>query len=194
MAVICIIGTSGAGKSFLVRQLASKYCSPAFFEGEVGTIPKEIFQSVFNGELPQKRCEWYVDHYIKTFKTARDISDKLGINCFVDGAPITAYANVYLDDPNYLEELLKIVRKVDEFKFDKIILLTINKDKLKEFISKRGRTEEPITETIERSLRLQDELIRLSKKQDEVIIIDRSNLDFSKEEDLKIIIDKINSL
>ncbi len=57
MAVICIAGTSGVGTSFLVKQLASKECSPAFFEGEIGTIPKEIFESVFNGESPQKRCE-----------------------------------------------------------------------------------------------------------------------------------------
>ena len=57
MAVICIAGTSGVGTSFLVKQLASKECSPAFFEVEIGTIPKEIFESVFNGESPQKRCE-----------------------------------------------------------------------------------------------------------------------------------------
>jgi len=191
MATICIIGTSGVGKSFLVRQLASKECSPAFFEGETGIIPKEVLESVFNGKNPMKRCEWYVNHYVETFRTATNISKKLGINCFVDGAPITAYANVYLDDKKYLDELLKIVKEVDEFKIDKIILLTINKDKLKEFISKRGRSEEPVEETVERSLKLQDELIRLSKQQDNVIIIDRSNLDFSKEEDLKIVMDKL---
>jgi deoxyadenosine/deoxycytidine kinase len=191
MATISIIGTSGVGKSFLVRQLASKECCPAFFEGEIGTIPKYVFESVFNKEPPQGRCEWYVNHYVETFRTATNISKKLGINCFVDGAPITAYANVYLDDKKYLDELLKIVKKVDEFKIDKIILITINKDKLKEFILKRGRSEEPIEETVERSLKLQDELIRLSKQQDNVIIIDRSNLDFSKAEDLKIVLDKL---
>lgn len=191
MAVISIIGTSGSGKSFLVRQLASKQGSPAFFEGETGIIPKEVLESVFNGKSPMKRCEWYVNNYIKIFKKALEISNKLGINCFIDSAPVTAYANIYLDDKQYLEELLKIVKKVDEFKIDKIILLTLSKDRLKEFISKRGRSEEPINDAVERSLKLQDELIRLTKNKNNVVIIDRSNLDFSKEEDLKVVLEKI---
>ena len=39
MAVISIVGTSGVGKSFLVKQLASLNCSLAFFEGELGGFP-----------------------------------------------------------------------------------------------------------------------------------------------------------
>ncbi len=132
------------------------------------------------------------DRYVKSFSKAIEIS-KLGFDCFVDGSPMTPYANIFLESQEYIPDLIKIVKKVDKFKIDKIILLTINKEKLKEFISKRGRKEEPVDETVERSLRLQEELIKLSKKQENVIIIERSNLDFTKEKDLKIVLDKIKN-
>jgi len=190
MAVISVIGTSGIGTTFLVRQLASHECSPAFLEGEEGTIPEEIFRSVFNNEPPQKRCSWYVNKYIKNFEKAIKIS-KMGIDCFVDGAPITVYANIFLESDEYKKDLMKIAKKVDKFKFDKIILLTINKDKLKELIRKRGRKEEDIDKTVARSLRLQKELIKLAQKRDNVITIDRSDLDFIREEDVELILNKL---
>ena len=59
MAVISIVGTSGVGKSFLVKQLASMECLPAFFEGEEGTIPGEIFEDVFTKGDPLNRGRWF---------------------------------------------------------------------------------------------------------------------------------------
>mgnify|MGYP001595583930 CR=1 FL=1 len=45
MGIISIIGAPGVGKSFLVKQLSTLECAPAFFEGEEGTIPQEILDS-----------------------------------------------------------------------------------------------------------------------------------------------------
>lgn len=193
MAIISIIGTSGVGKSFLVRQLSSYFSCPAFLEGEEGTIPKTIFESVFNGISPEIRCGWYVNRYYQNFNNARKIS-KCGVSCFVDGAPVTAYANIFLEKEEIIPSLLTIASKLDEFRFNKTILITANSYKLEEFIKKRGRKEEPIKETLKRSLKLQEQLLRLTKDREDVLVIDRSHLDFTKEEDLKIIIEKLKGL
>lgn len=190
MVVISVIGTSGSGTTFLVKQLASYYNSPAFFEGEEGTIPKDVFENVFSGEDPRKRCEWYVNLYDKNYRKAFQIS-KLGVDCFVDGGPITAHANILFDDEKYLSDLKKMVSRLDIYKSDKIILIKINESKLNENILKRARDDEPIRETIDRSLKLQEKLLELAKKEENVVIVDRSNLDFTKIDDLKVILEKI---
>lgn len=67
------------------------------------------------------------------------------------------------------------------------------KKKLKELFRKRGRKSEMAEDAIKRSLRMQEELEKLTKNRKDVLVIERDELDFSKEEDLKMIDEKIKS-
>ncbi len=190
MAVISIIGTSGVGKSFLVNQLASLECLPALFEGEEGVIPKEILKDVFTANDPCKRWRWFIERDKKRLSRARKISDA-GIDCYVDGAVMTSEAILIDEDRAHHPELLKMIESITHLQSDKLVLLTASEKKIRELISVRGRSSEEIKRAVARALRIQDEFIRLAKKEKNVIVIDRSNLDFAKEEDLTYVLKRI---
>lgn len=192
MAVISIVGTSGVGKSFLVKQLASMECLPAFFEGEEGTIPAELFEDVFTKGDPCKRGRWFIDKYKLMLERARRISDT-GLDCYVDGAVISPQAIIIDEDKKHYPALMRMINEIVHLRSDKILLLTANEDSLKKMILARGRESEEVDKTLARAIRIQDEFIRLSKNEKNVIVIDRSNLDFRKEKDLVGVLRKIRA-
>ena len=180
MTVISIIGTSGVGKSFLVKQLAAIESLPAFFEGEEGTIPKEILENVFSQENSNKRYEWFLQHYNKILSNARRVSDN-GLDCYTDCSELLARAILSAE---------KAEMKLNLPKSDKTIILTASKEKLQKLINLRARNSENNEQAIIRSLGIQKHLIELAKKES-LTTIDRSKLDFTKEEDLKKILKEI---
>lgn len=192
MAVISIVGTSGVGKSFLVKQLASMECLPAFFEGEEGTIPAEIFDDVFSKGDPCKRGRWFIDKYKLMLERARRISDA-GLDCYVDGEIISPQAIIIDEDKKHYPALMKMINEIVHLRSDKTILLTANEETLKKMILARGRESEDLDKTLARAIRIQNEFIRLSKGEKNVIVIDRSRMDFCKEKDLKDVLRRIRN-
>ncbi|MBT3814245.1 hypothetical protein HOE37_01580 [Candidatus Woesearchaeota archaeon] len=183
MTILSIIGTSGVGKSFLVKQLAAIEGLPAFFEGEEGTIPKEVLENVFSKKDSIQRYDWFLNHYKKILDNARKVSDN-GLDCYTDCSETLAKAILTVE---------KAEIKLNLPKSDKTIILTASKEKLQELINLRARDSENNEKAIIRALKIQEHLIKLARKES-LIIIDRSNLDFTKEEDLKKILKKIKSL
>lgn len=195
MVVISVIGTSGVGKSFLVKQLASLTCSPGFFEGEEGVIPKDILESIIVSKNPIPRWEWFIKRYKENLEKAHKISDKLDIDCYVDGDSITPYGIIGFEKKIYHDRLYKLIDSIKNLRSDKTILLIADAEKIKEMIDNRNRNAENIDKTfvINRALEIQKSLIKICKSNKNIIVIDRSNLDFNKEEDLKSILDKITA-
>ncbi|MEK6961497.1 MAG: hypothetical protein AABX47_10100 [Nanoarchaeota archaeon] len=189
MAVISIVGTSGVGKSFLVKQLASMECLPAFFEGEEGTIPGEIFEDVFTKGDPLNRGRWFLAKYKLMLERARRISNS-GIDCYLDVAAISPKA-IIVDEDKTHDSLMKMIEEASLIQSDKVVLLTANKESLKNMIARRARESEDTPNALARAIRVQNEFIRLSEKDKNTITIDRSNLDFSKEADLRSVLARI---
>lgn len=183
MAVISVVGTSGVGKSFLVKQLASLECMPGFFEGEEGVIPHEILQSVFSRKDPVKRCKWFFERYKRTLTRARKISDA-GLDAYVDGAPVTVEAIMSDEDDKDHKQLLEEIEGIIQLKSDVVVLLTASHDALKELITNRGRTSEQHEAAVNRALRIQNEFLRLTNGEKNVIILDRSKYNFAEEKNL----------
>ncbi len=186
MSIISIIGTSGVGKSFLVKQLAILDGSPAFFECEEGAIPDEIMESVFSGGSPIKRWEWFRNHYHTQLERAMEIS-QLGMTCYTDGSPMSFEAILFYEERQYHNELRSIIDTMSHIMPDKTLLLTATKEKLAELIELRGRVTENLDETLKRAIDIQDNYIALVKEKENVITVDRSNFDFTKSKDLNYI-------
>ena len=184
MAVISVVGTSGVGKSFLVRQLAALDCAPGFFEGEEGAIPDEIFKSVFTGS-PLGRFRYFIGAYGKRLEKARRISEQLKMDCYVDGAVLSADAILLYECKEYRDELKKLNDSIRAHEADRILLLTLSKKKLREFIAKRARKSEDLEKTFARAWKIQVCFLKAAKSAKRVLVLDRSKLDFSKEKDLK---------
>lgn len=185
MTVISIIGPPGVGKSTLVRQLACLNCSPAFFEGEEGIFTKEVLD-VLNNEIDsEERYDWLTERFKSNLEKAHEIS-KQGIDVYVDGDVTTfeAWLEAEIGDksPEYLRNWLK---NNQHLKADIIIVLTASENKIKENINKRGRTSELNSFIINRSMRVHKGCINLSKKYPNALLIDRTNIDFMDENQIR---------
>lgn len=183
MTLISITGTTGTGKSFLVKQLASETCSPAFFEGEEGTIPEKILKNVFEAKNPIKRWEFFINRYKQNLTKAKKISKNM--TCFVDGCYLNPESILPYEEQKYHEKLKKLVAQVKKIQPNKILLLAANKKYIKESIRNRSSTSEQNEQAVKRALKIQKEIMKLAAKDKKIIILDRSNLDFKKEKDLK---------
>ncbi len=192
MAITSIIGAPGVGKSFLTQQLAALDCLPCFLEGEEGIIPDDVFESCFTGN-PVKRFTWFIDRFKKNMARAKKISDS-GITCYVDGAAITDTAIMLYEDKKYHSQLKPIVDSAAHLESDITVLVTASEARLKELILARGRQSEPVEKALKRAIKIQNIFLKLIKDEQNCILIDRSNLDFKKEKDLKEINEKIKKI
>ncbi|MFC1722977.1 hypothetical protein ACFL0V_02460 [Nanoarchaeota archaeon] len=179
MTVISIVGTTGVGKSLLVKQLAAATCSPAFFEGEEGTIPKEILENIKGGN-PTERWGFFLDRYKKNLERAKSLK----MDCYVDGAVMSAKATLVCEKEEYKEELSKMIDDIAELKSDIVVLLTASEEKIKENMEVRARVE---PESLERAMKIQKAFIELGAD----IIIDRSEMDFTRVEDVDSVLEHI---
>lgn len=191
MSVIGFSGTSGVGKSFLVKQLSSLTSNPAIFEGEEGTIPKKIFTAIFNSKNPIKRWKWFIKRYENILKKAHKISLK-GINCYVDACVFTAKAMENYEEVKYRKELDKMVKGIQQYEADKVILLVASKKTIEKNIKTRARKQEELKPALKRAMKLQDNYIIEAKNNKKVRIINREKLNFSNEKDLVRILKIIN--
>ncbi len=185
MPVISIIGTSGVGKSFLVRQLASLDCCPGFFEGEEGVIPTEILDGIATEDSPMERGKWFLDRYATVLKRAQDISKKLNINCYLDVSIMGCEAIISFERPKYRKILQEMINQRRHIDADRFILLTMDENKIKDWIISRGRDSEQREVIFERAKIIQDAFVDLATKNKNTLIMDRTDLDFSKQEDLR---------
>ncbi|MFW0837892.1 MAG: AAA family ATPase [Candidatus Komeilibacteria bacterium] len=184
MALISIVGTSGVGKSFLVKQLAALTQSPAFFEGEEGTIPAEIWDSIFDGSHPLKRWRWFMNRYKNNLERAAAICHNTKLDCFVDGAILSAQAILTYESDEHKAELTTLLKEYEYLHSDLIVLLTASKERLLEQIQSRSRDSEANAKAIDRALKIQEAFQILARQEKNVLLIDRSNLDFSNYDDV----------
>jgi deoxyadenosine/deoxycytidine kinase len=190
MAVIAIVGTSGVGKSFLVRQLASLENLPAFLEGEEGVIPEEVFADVWEKKNPVNNWKWFIERNKIQLGRARKISNA-GIDCFIDCTPEIFEAYLIDEHKDLYPALLKLIESASHLKSDKILILTASEKKLRELIRQRNRKVEELDKTTERSLRIQDAFLRIAEKNKDMLVLDRTNLDFATEKDLRFVLQKM---
>jgi len=191
MAVIAVVGTSGIGKSLLVRQLAAFYNAPAFFEGEEGTIPHDVLNSVFKSKSPEKRWRWFLNRDKIRFEKAHKISSQ-GIDCFTDGGVITSRAILPYEDKKYHATLSRMIDEIASLEADLIILLRADKKKISEFIKLRDRKSENNSAAIKRALFIQDEFKKIARKMRTVLVVDRTKMDFYSPDHLSTIAKRLD--
>jgi deoxyadenosine/deoxycytidine kinase len=194
MKVIAISGAPGVGKSFLVKQLGCLNKSPSFFEGEQGVFTQSFLSVMNREEDSEERYNWLLGRYEEHLKKANKIL-QLGISSYIDGGyfGIMAWRKAEIGEfsPPILDTWLE---RLEPFKENAVIVLTMDEDKLVESITSRGRKSEQSDFIIERALRVQRASIKLAEEFNNVIVIDRTNLDFSKSEDLLMVQNKIDEL
>lgn len=193
MGIISVVGTSGVGKTFLVRQLSALDSCPCFLEGEEGVIPNNVWKTLLK-DSPIPRFRWFLEGYKIKFRRAREISDS-GIDCYFDGGMLAPKAIMLFEDKKYHAALNKMINELSQCRSDKTILLIASKEKIRENLLCRSRKKEESYRIFKRSVKIQEHFLRLAKTEKNTVIIDRTKLDFKKEKDLrrvKKILEKIH--
>ena len=198
--IIAISGGPGTGKSSLVRRLANYYQAEALFEGEEKDFPEAVREGIKTGQN-QLATRLYFRN--KTFGQYLEAlaHKKAGRKVFLDNFWLVneVCCREFLSDP-FEKELMSSAMEFDRQIFpwpDLIISLKASQEKIKEFVLARGRTFEVGSDFLERYAAIHDihDKYLKSFKINNVLYIDRSALDFKKEEDfvelVRIIEDKL---
>jgi len=187
--IIAISGGPGTGKSSLVRRLAAHYQAEAIFEGEEKDFPDEVREGIRTGKK-QLATRLYFRN--KTFTQYLDAlaHKKSGRLVFLDNFWFLneVCCREFLHD-NFEKELMAMAAELDRKIFpwpDLIVSLKASPAKIKEFVLARGRTFEINNDFLERYAAIHatyDEYLKRMNIEN-ILFIDRSALDFKKEEDL----------
>lgn len=195
MTVIAVLGAPGVGKSFLAKQLGCYHCCPSFFEGEAGIFTKEVLAVLNREEDSPQRFLWLLERYRKNLEQAKAISEKLGIDCYVDGDILSFEAWLAAEKGKHSPAVLKrFLAKNSHLRADKVIVLVKTKKALLKSLEARGRKSEQTRFIFERALRVQKGCLELAKKYDHVLLIDRTKKDFTDEKQLSQLVGLIEAM
>jgi len=199
--IIAVSGGPGTGKSSLVRRLANHYKAEALFEGEEKDFPAAVREGIKTG---QKQLATRMYFRNKTFGQYLEALDhrRAGRTVFLDNFWLVneVCCREFLADP-FEKELMSCATTPDRQIFpwpDLVISLKASPEKIKEFVLARGRTFEIDNDFLERYAAIHDvhDAYLKSFQIENVLFIDRSALDFKKEEDflwlVKVIEEKLN--
>lgn len=198
--IIAISGGPGTGKSSLVRRLAKHYQAEALFEGEEKDFPEEVREGIKTGQNQLATRMYFRNKTYGQYLEAL-AHKKAGRLVFLDNFWLVneVCCREFLSD-HFEKELMSSAMEFDRQIFpwpDLIISLKASPEKIKEFVIARGRTFEVGSDFLERYAAIHDihDKYLQSFKINNVLYLDRSALDFKKEEDfselVRIIEDKL---
>ncbi|MFZ2253364.1 MAG: hypothetical protein WAW13_04345 [Minisyncoccia bacterium] len=196
--IIAVVGGPRSGKSFLVDKLAKHYSGTAILEGEERDFPDRIREDIQENIRPLERIVWFRNKLVKEYFNAIELKKK-GDIVVIDNFWISY--QLYIDtlakdfEGEIIHDIASIDRQTLEWP-DLTILLSLSENGIRDFIKRGGREFDNSEEFIkDQALPIHklhvDFFSRDEIKSKNVLIIERDNLDFSKEDDFKFLIEKI---
>jgi deoxyadenosine/deoxycytidine kinase len=197
--IIAIIGAQRTGKSYLCEKLSKKLGYEFHLEGENGTFPEWLAEDIKNTTNTLRRVYWFRNKLVQSFLESKTKAES-GNNILLDVVytDVEAHASILLSGND-----LEVVRETLEMDTnnlgypDYIIYLKNDEENTKRYISLGGRSfdlhDEYFTDYVLPTQRRFEELIDKFPTTVRMLRLDRSKLDFDKEEDLEIVYNFINS-
>lgn len=200
--IISIVAPTRSGKSFLTERLAEHFTSPAVYEYEIdaNALPQEIQDALEVGGSIEGWL-YFRNRHVRMQVEAMELA-KTNEFVFLDTSWITDQAYVSFAKVNtFQQELLTAIHTIDTKTLiwpDIVIMLSCDDAKSEELWRASGKEfERKDSYFSERLLPLKREFEKTLHELEtkcHVISIDRTNLDFSKPDDLRVVTEKIKEV
>ena len=191
--IIAVIGGSGVGKSFLVNKLAHYLKAETILEN-VEEIPEKIIEN-FNKDIGQiETIIWFRNKCIKDIEKALKLKSN-GKIVVMDTCLISNELHITTMTSGFEQEIL-----LEQAKFDRkyiaqphaVIFLDASEEKIRELTLRRGRGFDTNEKFIQRNLSIQKaHKDYYNQNKNSMIYINRDNLNFEIEDDIKKVVEKI---
>jgi len=189
--IIAVIGAPGTGKTFLVEKLASYLNASKILEEN---IPKRIIENFQKNIHQTETLTWFRNKCIKDIEKAIELK-KQGKIVILDTYWISNELHIPTLVSGFEQEILLKQAYLDKKYLpspDLVIFLDASEEKIRELILKRGRDYDTNEKFIQRNISIKkahDDY--LQKNKNSLIYINRNNLDFNKQQDIKKVINQI---
>ena len=198
--IIAIVGGPRSGKSFLVNLLAKHYGGVAMLEGEEYDFPERIREDIQKNIRPLERIAWFRNKLVKEYFHALEMKR--------DGK-VVVMDNFWMSYQFYIDALamdfersvIRDIAEIDKLTLqypDVIVFLSLSENGIRNFIRRGGREFDQSDDFFENQALPIHTLHKKFFTQDEmkgrVIVIERDDIDFSKEKDLQHLIEKVDTI
>jgi deoxyadenosine/deoxycytidine kinase len=197
--IIAVVGGAGSGKSYLCDKLARHYGTRVFKEGEKQDLPSEVTDSFRTGKGLFNTIVWFRNKQVKEYSEALRLRDA-GETVVMDTFWITyqLHINPYLKEGFERSTALDMA-DVDRKSLpwpDVVIYIRSDDDAMMSYMKRRDRDWEGNPEFIRMMTALNEEHDKFfsENKVENLIVVERKDNDFEKEEDFKKLLSRIDSL
>jgi len=190
--IIAVCGGPGTGKSTLVHKLSDHYNAVSIFEGE--DFPEKVKENLRDNKNQLESRLFFRNLLTKMHLEAERLK-RLGKLVVMDTFWLTnnVYTETWLEH-EFEKELMKELYELDaQFLSmpDLMIILESDKDRVREFMMKRGRLFELSDSVLDRFVAAGGAHRDFFQRHINAYFIDRSKLDFHNDEHFKIVTDLI---
>lgn len=193
--IIAIIGGPGVGKSFLVDKLIKYFKAEAILEN-VEEIPEKVIENFKKDVGQMETIIWFRNKCIRDMEKALKLKSD-GKVVVMDTYLISNELHITTMTSGFEQEILLEQAKSDRKhipKPDIVIFLDASENKIRELTLKRGRDFDTNEKFIQRNLSIQKAHQEYyNKNKDSLIYVNRDNLDFEEEEDIKKLVEEIEN-